>query len=391
MVRKVYLKICCPLSKDHSYGLSNGHDNLSKQQLLDTNESLMQTVMTYKNKITPYHKNKCWDKYKKVSNEYEIIFTTPYAKHNVSLYNPVSRSFFKMWELLYDFQGQILQQSAQNKVTCLFLAEGPGGFLEAVMRYRNNPNDHYYGMTLRPEHKSIPEWKLKKFEGLPMQQITTLYGADDRGDLYNLQNTHHIEKMLGGNSMDLVTADGGFDFSSNFNGQEDSSSKLVKCEIYCAFHMLKDKGTFILKIYDMFHKQTLAFMQILYECFENIYITKPLTSRPANSEKYLVCCSYNSTKGLKHIPLLKKMIDYIDFDDEICNISLDLLHHVVMYNAYYISRQVFYIQKTIDYICQYEGLKENEKYQKQDVVVAYNKEKCKRWCLKYNIQCVTTS
>ncbi len=379
MTKKTYLRICCPNAENQDVVMN---ESVSLEKLSKSNERFMDMITTYKDKITPYYVNRSWDKYKKVSNEYELIFTTPYAKHNVSLYNPVSRSFFKMWELLHDFKEDIISNK-NDGIKCLFLAEGPGGFLEAVMKYRSNPHDHYYGMTLRPEHKSIPEWKLKKFEELAMNQITTLYGADDRGDLYNLENTHFIGNSLGVNSMDLVTADGGFDFSSNFNGQEDLSSKLIKCETYCAFHMLKDKGTFILKIYDMFHSHTLLLLQILYSCFDYIYITKPLTSRPANSEKYLVCCGFHTDIGMQKMHILKA---FIDDDVSVCeDVSLHLLYNVVMYNAYYTSRQVYYIQKTIDYICEYETLKTHERYQRQDIVINKNKEKCKKWCVKYNI------
>jgi 23S rRNA U2552 (ribose-2'-O)-methylase RlmE/FtsJ len=397
MAKKTYLRICCPNAPNSCYEKSSV--KASYEEMMETNDRFMYLVTTYKNKITPYYVSRTWDKYKKVSNEYELIFTTPYAKHNVSAYNPVSRSFFKMWELLIDFKDEIIPQCSKNDIgwKCMFLAEGPGGFLEAVMKYRNNPLDHYYGMTLRPDHKSVPEWKLKKFENLAMDQITTLYGADDRGDLYNLENTHYIANDLGFNSMDLVTADGGFDFSSNFNGQEDLSSKLIKCETYCAFHLLKDKGTFILKIYDMFHEHTLWVLQLLYQCFDYIYITKPLTSRPANSEKYLVCCGYHSNIGLSKIELLKQQIEFhdtkntnkqCDYVNHKQDIDMSLLYNIVMYNAYYTSRQVFYIQKTIDYICEYESLKQNEKYQRQDIVIAKNKEKCRKWCTKYNIQSI---
>jgi 23S rRNA U2552 (ribose-2'-O)-methylase RlmE/FtsJ len=405
MAKKTYLRICCPSAPDadaeqEPISTDEPYTYASIDELTATNDRLMRLVTDYKNKITPFYHNRSWDKYKKVSNEYELIFTTPYAKHNVSPYNPVSRSFFKMWELLHDFKEEIIPQTSGNGAKFLFLAEGPGGFLEAVMKYRNNPLDHYYGMTLRPDHKSIPEWKLKKFEGLAMHQITTLYGADDKGDLYNLENTHHVAMQLGMNSMELVTADGGFDFSSNFNGQEDLSSKLIKCETYCALHLLKDKGTFILKIYDMFHEHTLWLMQLLYQSFDYIYITKPVTSRPANSEKYLVCCGYNASKGLSNVGILKENIIHHHNDanqatitSTVYNNKLDIdrymLYNIVMYNAYYTSRQVFYIQKTIEYISEYEALKPTDRYKRQDIVIAHNREKCKKWCVKYNMHSIT--
>lgn len=360
-------------------------DNSDKNEVYMKNDALLSVITKYKNKITPYYQNKTWDKYKKVSNEYELIFTTPYAKNNISLYNPISRSFFKMWEILHDFKDDIIISSANTKINALFLAEGPGGFLEALMKFRNNTNDMYYGMTLKPEHKSIPEWKLNKFEN--NTQIITLYGADDRGDLYNLDNTAYLVDYLGLNSMDIITADGGFDFSSNFNEQEDLSSKLIKCEIYCAFHLLREGGTFILKIFDMFHKDTLVLVQILYESFQYIYITKPNTSRPANSEKYLVCCNYKVSNGNSKISTIKKYINNKD-QEQYMDIDYNLLQSIIIYNAYYTSRQIYYIQKTLDYIAEFEKLSNIEKFQKQDKIIERNKEKCREWCSKYHIDFV---
>jgi 23S rRNA U2552 (ribose-2'-O)-methylase RlmE/FtsJ len=359
--------------------------NISYDELHTTNLRLMDMITQYKNKITPYYVNKSWDKYKKVSNEYELIFTTPYAKSNVAQYNPVSRSFFKMWEILNDFGDKIITSNTNIGIKCLFLAEGPGGFLEAVMKYRSNKSDHYYGLTLKPEHKSIPEWKLKKFD---MSQITTLYGEDDTGNLYNLQNTHHVANLLGKNTMDLVTADGGFDFSSDFNNQEDLSSKLIKCETYCAFYMLKDNGTYILKIYDMFNKITLQILAILQNTFKDIYIVKPLTSRPANSEKYLVCCGYKKDIGETMIDILGKNLK--DGNDENLNININLqtLYNIVLYNTYYTSRQIFYIQKTIDYINIFDKLHSTLKFTKYDKLIEKNKKKCRNWCTKYKMSCI---
>jgi 23S rRNA U2552 (ribose-2'-O)-methylase RlmE/FtsJ len=359
--------------------------NISYDELHTTNLRLMDMITQYKNKITPYYVNKSWDKYKKVSNEYELIFTTPYAKSNVAQYNPVSRSFFKMWEILNDFGEKIIKSDTNIGIKCLFLAEGPGGFLEAVMKYRSNKSDHYYGLTLKPEHKSIPEWKLKKFD---MSQITTLYGEDDTGNLYNLQNTHHVANLLGKNTMDLVTADGGFDFSSDFNNQEDLSSKLIKCETYCAFYMLKDNGTYILKIYDMFNKITLQILAILQNTFKDIYIVKPLTSRPANSEKYLVCCGYKKDIGETMIDILGKNLK--DGNDENLNININLqtLYNIVLYNTYYTSRQIFYIQKTIDYINIFDKLHSTLKFTKYDKLIEKNKKKCRNWCTKYKMSCI---
>jgi 23S rRNA U2552 (ribose-2'-O)-methylase RlmE/FtsJ len=379
MTKKIVLEIDCQAETLQG--------SISRDKLVEINDEMHQMITTYKNKITPYYNNRTWDKYKKLSNEFELIFTTPNTKSNVSLYNPVSRSFFKMWELLYDFKGDSLSVvSKPDAMQCLFLAEGPGGFLEAMMKYRNNKNDHYYGMTLRPENKSIPEWKLRKFD---MSLITTLYGADNTGNLYNLDNTHHLEETLGANSMEIVTADGGFDFSSDFNNQEDLSMKLIRCETYCALHMVKEGGTYILKIYDMFHHQTINLMSLLKHCFKSIHIIKPLTSRPANSEKYLMCCGYKVAQGREQIPFLKDVITRRAASprkrDVYEQTDLSLLHQIVLYNIYYTSRQVYYIQKTIDMINSFDATQPTLRHKRYDETLVANFKKCQKWCQKYDI------
>lgn len=378
MVKKAVLEIDC------NQGQVDASD-ISIDDLLQKNDALMKTLTKYKNKITPYYNNKTWDKYKKLSNEYELIFTTPNIKTNISLYNPVSRSFFKMWEMLNDFKSDILRNDDQP-MKCLFLAEGPGGFVEAVVKYRKNENDLYYGMTLKPANKTIPEWKLKRFD---MSRITTFYGADNTGDLYNLENTRFLVEQLGANSMDLITADGGFDFSSDFNNQEDLSTKLIRCETYCAFNLLAENGTYILKIYDIFSPQTLHIFTLLKTCFQKIYIVKPFTSRPANSEKYLVCCGYSVDKGKEEISSLYNLIKnrkrYIDIcKTKRADIDLGLLHKIVMYNLYYTSRQIYYIQRTINLIDMFQSKNDSGNPVYNDII-SFNIAKCKKWCKKYSI------
>lgn len=52
-------------------------------------------------------------------------------------------------------------------------------------------------------------------------------------------------------------------------------------------------GHFVCKFFDVLHEFTADLVWLLYQLFDTICITKPLTSRPANSERYLVC------KGLR--------------------------------------------------------------------------------------------
>ena len=66
------------------------------------NKELCQYLVEWKNKIDD---NKCWDTAKRLSNTYEFIFSSGYTKVSVSKKKPLSRSYFKLWEILYDING----------------------------------------------------------------------------------------------------------------------------------------------------------------------------------------------------------------------------------------------------------------------------------------------
>ena len=84
---------------------------------------------------------------KKYTNPYEYIHTiVPGYKTSICRYKPLSRSYFKMIEILKSLY--ILDEFLSENIKTFHIAEGPGGFIEATSVIRNNTNDKYYGMTL---------------------------------------------------------------------------------------------------------------------------------------------------------------------------------------------------------------------------------------------------
>jgi hypothetical protein len=219
-----------------------------------------------------------------------------------------------------------------------------------------------------------------------LQQISILYGKDGTGDLYNLENAEHLVETLGANSIHLITADGGFDFSRDFNKQEEQSFKLICSEVYCALRMLKSNGTFIVKVYDMFQPCTIRMVSCLRKCFKFIHVAKPLTSRPANSEKYLVCCGYDVAFGTSCVETIKDMTCLESIDEQKTDIDLQTWRDLLMYNSYYICRQIYYIHKTIETIELFENMSSGERIQASSDIIERNKKECISWCKKYSME-----
>ena len=58
-------------------------------------------------------------------------------------------------------------------------------------------------------------------------------------------------KQIDHNYCNLVTADGGFDYSKDYNSQELLSYKLLYSEIYIAINIQKLNGNFVIKFFDL--------------------------------------------------------------------------------------------------------------------------------------------
>ncbi len=344
---------------------------------LAINRKLADLLLMYKNMINCYNHNRAWDKNKKYTNEYEYIYSSSSCENNVSSYVPVSRSFFKMWEILHDFQQAMFP--TKTPLRFMFLCEGPGGFAEAVMKYRKEPNDTYFGMTLRCDNnRSIPSWKIDN------SKLNILYGADGTGNIYHIENIKYLTKLTQGNNnkIDFITADGGFDFSSDFNNQEDMCLRLIVAEILTAMSIQKEGGHLVLKVFDIFNENTLKLVHMLLDVYATIHIVKPCTSRPANSEKYLVCLSFKGSDNPKlkqHVDCLEEYIKNSSKNfcvPHIVTFNTQIINKIVRYNTYAVMNQIKYIQKTLDLI---------RDPQMKFTISEKNPIICHQWCQKYGV------
>ena len=89
-------------------------------------------------------------------------------------------------------------------------------------------------------------------------------GCDNTGNIISSKNFNYlIVTKKYSNKFDIITGDGGFDFSKNFNNQENICNKLILAQILYAITMQKKNGSFILKIFDIFSKATIDFLYLL--------------------------------------------------------------------------------------------------------------------------------
>lgn len=351
-----------------------------KQSEIIVSHTLQQYILSYKKQLDDYQNE--WDNMKRITNPYEFIHSHIYGGPNaVAKIKPLSRSFFKMIEMCYDFE---LCSESDKSIDTFHLAEGPGGFIEAIAHKRNNIGDTYYGMTLLDDNPSVPAWK-KSGEFLAKNtNVIIESGPSGTGDLFLIENLIYCNNKYR-NKMDLITADGGFDFSDNFNEQESSAVKLLLAETIFAISMQKVGGKFVLKVFDITTKASIDILYLLSCFYDDISVCKPLTSRIANSEKYIVCKNFTPPKNydsiMKHLFSIYGTVMKLNNIHSIFKFSHNLLfiNKIEEINAIFGQQQVENISFTLSLIIN------RNKHERIEQLKKTNLNKSIEWCDKYNV------
>jgi 23S rRNA U2552 (ribose-2'-O)-methylase RlmE/FtsJ len=288
-----------------------------------------------------------------------------------------------------------------QNISSFHLAEGPGGFIEAFSFLRNAKNDRYIGMTLQDNknNMNVPSWKKSNVFLNNNPNVFIENGEDNTGNILSINNFYNVCQKYG-QSMDFITADGGFDFSNDFDNQEINMSELLYGQVVYALCLQRKYGNFVLKIFDSFFQHTVDILYLLSSFYEYVYITKPKTSRSANSEKYIVCKGFLFDDAKDYFPYLcnsfKDMMNHESLRFKLLNIKMPIyfISKLEEYNSIFGQQQIENIHSTISLIVIEKNNENQEKivhneqklYFKFENNIKNNVLKCVQWCIANNMQ-----
>ncbi|CAL1534580.1 unnamed protein product [Lymnaea stagnalis] len=194
---------------------------------------------------------------------------------------------------------------------------GPGGFSEYIL-WRRKGESKGFGLTL----KGSNDFKLEDFFAGPPEMFEPHYGVgglQGDGDIFRADNQAEFDKFVHANTdgkgVHFVMADGGFSVEGQENIQEILSKQLYLCQFLVAIMILRTGnlsaflnilplhlkssspgGHFVCKLFDLFTPFSVGLVYLMNMIFEQVAIFKPVTSRPANSERYIVCKNLKADK-----------------------------------------------------------------------------------------------
>lgn len=213
----------------------------------------------------------------------------------------VTNAWLKYHELYSRFPNLI---PAGSDLKVFFNAELPGAALCAF--------NHYF-KTYRPrdqfEWRASSLWPDASAGTAALGDNYGLYAANkdnwlmspggNNGDATKVSNLLDWEAKIGPSSawggVHMYSHDAGIDVSTDYNRQEEANAQVHLGCALAGLITLRVGGSFIAKQYTYFLTITRDLILIYSSLFEKFYLSKPLTSRGANSEVYLVGIGF---KGL---------------------------------------------------------------------------------------------
>ncbi|KAH0792330.1 cap-specific mRNA (nucleoside-2'-O-)-methyltransferase 1-like [Histomonas meleagridis] len=246
----------------------------------------------------------------------EVVFeqarrkANPYEKIGKAIF--MNRAAVKMANIdeLFNLTGQECFNKPSNtdvpEDKLFYFADicaGPGGFTD-YLYWRLQDRARGFGMTLAGDH----DWASNARFCSDVSSFVRCYGEEGDGNIFKPSNLisfqEEIGKQTNGEMVSLVTGDGGIAVDGQENDQEMLLKRLVLCQFLCALLILRKGGNFVCKVFDCFTDFSVSLLYVVAQCFERFCIVKPYTSRPANSERYVVFLGLRESQPNSVIRLL---------------------------------------------------------------------------------------
>uniref|UniRef100_A0A915E6Q4 Cap-specific mRNA (nucleoside-2'-O-)-methyltransferase 2 n=1 Tax=Ditylenchus dipsaci TaxID=166011 RepID=A0A915E6Q4_9BILA len=212
------------------------------------------------------------------------------------------------------------------------LCESPGGFVSALSHVLDKRHNWDWLMnSLNPYHEYNKASEMLCDDTLIVDNSDKMvFGEDDTGNIFAWTD-EFVEKLRNKWKLYLITADGSQDCTDNPKNQELTVAPLIAQEVNIALGCLQKEGNLVLKMFTFFEPDTHNILARLLTNFERVEVFKPASSKPGNSEVYLVsqlkkisdCAAYFANHQINWINFNLSTCNYLSAIQGVCGAEID--------------------------------------------------------------------
>lgn len=383
-----------------SYDLENPNTEYGFDELLNKQRTKIDGI-----------NSEIWKKVRWYINDFDFLVKDPI----------INRAFYKFWEIINEFD--IFEYITDSDII-YHCAEAPGGFIQASNIYlqldgirsiqkkkildvdtdgftmvKSKKENKRYKIFTISLNKDLPQYKSYNLpsynKSILNKYVFVTYGKDNTGDINNLENVYYIKDLINkqnSNGFYLITSDCGFDEKEEYNNKEQLHSLVIMNCIFNAIYLQKESGNYILKVFDIFTDTSIQLLYLLNTLYDEVYIYKPKTSRPSNSEKYVICKGFT-----KNVEYKEKVIELLRLISNKCripkfkytkfklfkNIPVSFINRIKQMNTRLLKIQCQFLTNAINLCCDPTFTKNYDN--ELQVSIEKRRQVFKEWEALYNL------
>lgn len=221
------------------------------------------------------------------------------------------------------------RKTAPQNYKTLSIAEAPGNFILALNHFIKTECPNLIWDWRASTFKTVNDesYYLSDTYGIIKRfPENWIYGIDGDGDITSTNNLEsfdfvdHADNFSGIKEAkilkryDLLTSDVKYVPQDNIYSEEESINLPVMTgHTLAALFNLNKNGSAVLKEFSLFECGTISLLYLLSYAFKKVFITKPTTSKQANSEVYVVCIGFLDNLNFGQKTQLKTYLNWIRF------------------------------------------------------------------------------
>lgn len=210
----------------------------------------------------------------------------------------VTNAWLKLIELIIEFRLTDRRTGSGQPFRLFDNASAPGAFIMAMNYWTSTMEQMDFDWTASSLISTTDNTALGDSYGLarlyPHKFAT--YGTKYDGNTFDTSYLRYIEDSKYAGAFDLYTSDlGMFVPEDRYNCQEAYNARGNLGQVLMGLLVLRPGGAFVTKQFANMSSFTLSIMASLSSVFDELYVAKPITSKPDNSETYLIGKGYRGS------------------------------------------------------------------------------------------------